>query len=864
MTRRALLFTIFGFVCTFSITGCVQKEEYGSSKEIILTHSIDLPTKGNVIEEQNELINSNQEIGVTIIGASAPHNNVKWVSDGLGGLSNTGDAIYYSGTSKAAVFAYHPYNSQWTDVVNQSYTFTVSEDQSGSGFANSDLLWAKASSDCNTPTVQLHFKHLLSKVNLYIADKNGEKVTASDISVKGVEMSTFFSGGEIKSKEGTGKGSVIAGKSTSQATAILVPQTIQSEQPIVCATIDGVEHNLILSAPLQMTGGKSYTFKMTLQENGQLTLGSSSIDPWDDEDVGGDDGDEESSGPQFSETVDLITLIAWMAGTEGFTECHVPSITQSAETFFAPVRNHKAVQLMREYKNTNIAYDAVSAYGNILSFNKDGKLVFNPEYKEGSSDSFDRWTQKQKYDMLNALNDFYKESNFHEWFESTKSLQERAIYSFLSVCNLDYPWFDSYYEKNDKLTTRIVLCFFMGSHNQGISYTKKDGTFFVTPTLGCLSESYGAIRFGGDMNLIVHEFSHPYCNPLIEKYWSSISDKADEIFSFVRSIMSSQAYGSPMTMMCETLVRSCAIRYMMSHGETNMVDWYLENEENNGFMLVRTLVEALDEREKQASKYPTLDSFMPVLIDVINNFDISSQIPSGKYEEYTNFANTVLLPGVFSVGPDKKVRFTRGNLYWDGKGWHLEDNQMNYPTIWDENHIGHFFWAITDEEARQPYYYVNRNSLGDHFFCDGSDENHFLTIEGTSGLRVISGNDNSELLYLLEKRNNAYRLVRDQVEIEGVGQCLVIAPDDYQGSIESKYDPESWAKAEKAGLVCFSPAGIRWDESIGEYKRCQYWTASPHDTSEWHAYGFGVNYHYPSYSSRNAGFPLRLSKDVTN
>lgn len=258
MARRALIFTIFGFVCAFSITGCVQKEEYGSSKEIILTHSIDLPTKGNVIEEQNELINSNQEIGVTIIGASAPHNNVKWVSDGLGGLSNTGDAIYYSGTSKAAVFAYHPYNSQWTDVVNQSYTFTVSEDQSG------------------------------------------------------------------------------------------------------------------------------------------------------------------------------------------------------------------------------------------------------------------------------------------------------------------------------------------------------------------------------------------------------------------------------------------------------------------------------------------------------------------------------------------------------------------------------------------------------------------------------SGNDNSELLYLLEKRNNAYRLVRDQVEIEGVGQCLVIAPDDYQGSIESKYDPESWAKAEKAGLVCFSPAGIRWDESIGEYKRCQYWTASPHDTSEWHAYGFGVNYHYPSYSSRNAGFPLRLSKDVTN
>lgn len=348
------------------------------------------------------------------------------------------------------------------------------------------------------------------------------------------------------------------------------------------------------------------------------------------EDTGGDKKEPEEiviiedvvTGPHFSETVDLMTLIARMAGTAGFTECYVSSISKSADSYFEPYANHQAVQLMKSYKSSGISYDAVTAYGNLLCLTDKGNLVFNPKYQEHSSRSFDRWSEKQKKDMLEAVNDFYKTSNFHRWFESVKSLQDNAIRNFTSVCNLDYKWFDSFYGKNDKIASRIILCFFMGGNSQGISYTKNDGTFFLTPTMGAFGEENGNIYFFGGINTIVHEFSHPYCNPLVDKNWSFISFTADYIFSHVRSEMIAQSYSESKSMICENMVRSCAIMYMMSHGEQEYAEDRILQEKNNSFLLVPDLVEALKEREAQASKYPTLESYMPVIVDLINNFSI--------------------------------------------------------------------------------------------------------------------------------------------------------------------------------------------------------------------------------------------------
>ena len=309
-----------------------------------------------------------------------------------------------------------------------------------------------------------------------------------------------------------------------------------------------------------------------------------------------------------------------------------------------------------------VSYDAVTGYANQLIFDEEGKIIFDPDYLAGSNSSFDdRWSNQQKNNMLAALNDFYEVSNFHEWFVSTQTEQEQAIASFKDVCNLDYTWFDSFYGKNDKIASRIILSFMIGNHNNGISLKRKDGTFLLTPVLGCLSQNYGTVRFGGDMNLIVHEFSHPYCNPLIEANWSSISTKANAVYNRVSSIMQNQAYSNAKTMMCETLVRSSAIRYMISHNQKNLVNMTLAREESNGFMMVRSLVDTLEKREQEASKYATLADFMPELIDAINNFDLDDSSDQGATAEPDTLPHDYVDLGI-EMSDGKKLYFATRNV----------------------------------------------------------------------------------------------------------------------------------------------------------------------------------------------------------
>ena len=365
--------------------------------------------------------------------------------------------------------------------------------------------------------------------------------------------------------------------------------------------------------------------------------------------------------PYFSETVELMGILFRLAGASEYNECQVYTVVNSIDNHFASMKNHQAIALAKQYRQQGISYDAVTAYANQLVFDEEGRLVFDSNYQEGSNSSFDRWNNQQKNDMLAAVNDFYEKSNFHDWFVSTQTEQQQAIASFKQVCNMDYTWFDSFYGKNDKISSRIILSFMAGNGNYGISLKRKDGAFLLTPVLGCLSQNNGNIGFYGDMNLVVHEFSHPYCNPLIEANWSAISSKAEAVYTRVASIMQSQAYSNAMTMMCETLVRSCAIRYMISHNQENLVNQTLISEESKGFIMVRNLVQTLENREQETSKYPTLADFMSVLIEAINNFDPDDSSNQGGTAEPDKLPKDYVDLGIV-MNDGKKLYFATRNV----------------------------------------------------------------------------------------------------------------------------------------------------------------------------------------------------------
>lgn len=257
------------------------------------------------------------------------------------------------------------------------------------------------------------------------------------------------------------------------------------------------------------------------------------------------------------------------------------------------------------------------------------------------------------------------------------------------------------------------------------------------------------------------------------------------------------------------------------------------------------------------------DNKADAMAAVINKNPLSLE-PGKKYTLAINAKaqSSTLLPGEFSVSATKKVQFTKGNLYWDGSAFKFEANQTDFPTSWDVNHVGHFYWSKTVSVACVPIYDNASESASDKLFCG---EDNKITVEGTEGFYALSSD---EWLYLIKTRANASNLRKYGVSVTNNSttytNCLIIAPDGFAGTLQSSY---TLADINSLGLVCLPAVGCRQGSYDGGSVLCNagdcgyYWSSTPAE-SDW-----ALNLFFESdgiYASgsntRDIGHSLRLVK----
>ena len=88
----------------------------------------------------------------------------------------------------------------------------------------------------------------------------------------------------------------------------------------------------------------------------------------------------------------------------------------------------------------------------------------------------------------------------------------------------------------------------------------------------------------------------------------------EKYFPRVEKQMERQAYGSWETMMRESLVRACEIRYAMANDGKGRAEQIANYNISRGFHWIKELSELLGQYENQRGKYRTLDAFMPEII----------------------------------------------------------------------------------------------------------------------------------------------------------------------------------------------------------------------------------------------------------
>ncbi|MBO4619052.1 MAG: DUF4932 domain-containing protein [Victivallales bacterium] len=340
----------------------------------------------------------------------------------------------------------------------------------------------------------------------------------------------------------------------------------------------------------------------------------------------------------FDECIDLMAMVWRLSGAREYNLCGIPQFAQEVDAVFAPYKEHQVVQLARQYRlGFGIGYDAVASYGFHLRLAEDGTIVFNENFTESGDVSFDRWSNQQKAEFLESLNDFYRVSHFHDWFLQQKDLHEKAVEAF-DVINqkVDYGWFSSYFGSSSGSTTfRVVLSLLVGPHNYGCNAQLKDGGTLLSPVIGCCRVDENGTFFYYEkavLPIVIHEFCHSYCNPLMDRFWSSMSQTAEKVFQQTAQQLVQSAYGLATTMMYETFVRACVIRYMKTHYPQLDESVLVNEEEKQGFCLTQTVCDALKKYEQQRDTYPMMADFMPIYVQAVNDFDLEQYMK--QYTEW--------------------------------------------------------------------------------------------------------------------------------------------------------------------------------------------------------------------------------------
>ncbi len=280
------------------LAACNTDENTLPSEEAIrLKADITAMSRGVSMTQQDTKIESGQQVGLTIDGAKATHNNVAWTAGSDGELTNTGDPLYW-GSGDVTIYAYHPYQHLWK-IGNEVVYFSVYTDQSDAeGYLNSDLLWATKTASKTAAPVALNFVHKLAKINVKLTSSVVSDLSDATISICNVNLVCDFNpvtGSVVEYGDGN-IGIIRAGITTTTAataSAIIVPQTIAAGKKFIQVELGGKYYYYNLPAEKTFASGNSYTYTLDIQNAVALSCTSTDIAQWTDEPISGV-GEEET------------------------------------------------------------------------------------------------------------------------------------------------------------------------------------------------------------------------------------------------------------------------------------------------------------------------------------------------------------------------------------------------------------------------------------------------------------------------------------------------------------------------------------------------------------------------------------------
>ena len=333
--------------------------------------------------------------------------------------------------------------------------------------------------------------------------------------------------------------------------------------------------------------------------------------------------------PEIDKRVELISIVFRLAGNWEYSSTSFQLYTDRIEQHFAEHRNHELIQFARSIRNERgIGFDAPM----LLAVHLDDNLNLLADVSENVWQQDTRWTEEIVEKFVSLLQQFAKDTNFDDFFANNTDLYAKTIERFLPIYEqINIKWFFSFFgqEPSETFLIRLGVGNAIGyvpsnallsnrAANYGPSVNFINGDRRVYAIMGVRGDDEGIPTFLEDIVLpiVIHEFAHSFVNHLIDKNIDALRESGEKIFSVVEDKMRRQAYGHWITMMCEALVRASVVMYLKDNDfAQEQIKTEINRQLELGYFWIEELIAKLVYYSKNRNRYPTLESFMPRIIE---------------------------------------------------------------------------------------------------------------------------------------------------------------------------------------------------------------------------------------------------------
>lgn len=334
-----------------------------------------------------------------------------------------------------------------------------------------------------------------------------------------------------------------------------------------------------------------------------------------------------AGAPDVSVTVDprveLLSIIFRLAGNPEYRQGRVPAYNRDIDEQFGPFQADPVVKLAAKLRETRgVSFDAVMGLAVHVTDAFDLKEAVPLDPLPASLDS--RWTPAAAREFLALARAFVASSDFKGFIARQEPLYLKAVERFEEVLRAEghLEWYDAFFGQARHFEYRAVLGMANGGACYGVHSDRADGRSDIYSILGVWRvDGRGDPVFESDMlSTVIHEFNHSYTNPLVDRFAEEMRPAAEKIFGVVSEDMSRQAYGSWMTMLYESLVRACQLRYTRTYQGQAAMARAAEAERTQSFYWVGDLAELLGDYERQPRAYADLAAFFPKIIAFFDDY----------------------------------------------------------------------------------------------------------------------------------------------------------------------------------------------------------------------------------------------------